>query len=351
MAEGAHHTAAPVPRSAPGWQGVARRGVLALDRLHAGLARRGMRHVLSGLSPLILLVLLFPAGPGARAADPASPAQHDAVPVTGAHPAVSPAVHGASPSPVAHPASPGAAHPVATKPVPVAAASGPARPGHAPANGAHPGPRGPIQSGSVHSGLTHPGLAHLGPARRPIAPPPVVEPAPPPAEPDKGSNTGLPLPRWSALRTEEVNLRTGPGTRYPIDWVYKRRDLPVKVEREFDVWRLVALPDGTKGWVSGATLVTHRTFSVVGGGRRGGAAQARGDRAHPGVRGGGRVVPGAGRRVPRLAAARRVLGDRPGRGGAVMPAAPDADVSGRKQGWALPRPARGEAPPGPAFFK
>lgn len=92
----------------------------------------------------------------------------------------------------------------------------------------------------------------------------MVEPAPPPAEPDKGSNTGLPLPRWSALRTEEVNLRTGPGTRYPIDWVYKRRDLPVKVEREFDVWRLVALPDGTKGWVSGATLVTHRTFSVVG---------------------------------------------------------------------------------------
>ncbi len=85
-----------------------------------------------------------------------------------------------------------------------------------------------------------------------------------PAVPDKGSNTGLPLPRWSALRTEEVNLRTGPGTRYPIDWVYKRRDLPVKVEREFDVWRLVALPDGTRGWVSGATLVTHRTFSVTG---------------------------------------------------------------------------------------
>lgn len=131
---------------------------------------------------------------------------------------------------------------------------------------AHPGAlhAGSTRSGAPHPGQGHPGPAKPAPAHPPAAPVPIAEPAPAPPGLDKGSNTGLPLPRWSALRTEEVNLRTGPGTRYPIDWVYKRRDLPVKVEREFDVWRLVALPDGTKGWVSGATLVTHRTFSVVG---------------------------------------------------------------------------------------
>ena len=50
----------------------------------------------------------------------------------------------------------------------------------------------------------------------------------------------------AALRSDEVNLRAGPGTRYPIDWVYKRRDQPVEILREFEVWRLVQDPDGIK---------------------------------------------------------------------------------------------------------
>ncbi|MGI3777448.1 MAG: SH3 domain-containing protein [Janthinobacterium lividum] len=191
-----------------------------------------MRHVLPGLFLLTLPTLLLPLVPGARAADPApATPQHHPAP---AHPAANAPAH--APAAKAHPST---VHPV----------HGTAPPYH----GSRP----------AHPGAAHPGPAHPGPAKpTPPAPVPVPEAAPVPAVPDKGSNTGLPLPRWSALRTEEVNLRTGPGTRYPIDWVYKRRDLPVKVEREFDVWRLVALPDGTRGWVSGATLVTHRTFSV-----------------------------------------------------------------------------------------
>ncbi len=75
----------------------------------------------------------------------------------------------------------------------------------------------------------------------------------------------MPLPRFASLKTDEVNLRTGPGLRYPIDWVYKRRDLPVQIEREFEVWRLVADQDGVKGWVHQATLAGRRTFVVTGG--------------------------------------------------------------------------------------
>ena len=51
----------------------------------------------------------------------------------------------------------------------------------------------------------------------------------------KGS--GLPIPRFASLRSDEVNLRAGPGTRYPIQWVYKRRDLPVEIERDFEATR------------------------------------------------------------------------------------------------------------------
>jgi len=105
----------------------------------------------------------------------------------------------------------------------------------------------------------------------PTPPPPVVAtpaPTPPPPEPakpeapDKGTVTGLPLPRFASLRADEVNMRAGPGTRYPIEWVYKRRDLPVEIEREFEVWRLVQDPDGTKGWVHQATLTGRRSFIV-----------------------------------------------------------------------------------------
>ena len=88
-------------------------------------------------------------------------------------------------------------------------------------------------------------------------------PPPAPAVPPKGSSTGLPLPRFASLRADAVNLRSGPGTRYPIQWVYKRRDLPVEIEREFDVWRLVQDSDGVKGWVNQATLVGTRSFVVL----------------------------------------------------------------------------------------
>jgi SH3-like domain-containing protein len=99
----------------------------------------------------------------------------------------------------------------------------------------------------------------------PAAPPPAPEAQTKPAEPtspEKGATTGLPLPRFAVLRSDEVNLRNGPGTRYPIQWVYKRRDLPVEIEREFDNWRLIRDPDGIRGWVHTATLTGRRGFII-----------------------------------------------------------------------------------------
>jgi SH3-like domain-containing protein len=110
-------------------------------------------------------------------------------------------------------------------------------------------------------GKPPPAAAAVVPA--PAPPPAEAKPAAP-AEPPKGTATGLPLPRFAALRSDEVNLRSGPGTRYPIQWVYKRRDLPVEIEREFEVWRLIEDPEGVKGWVHQATLTGRRSFVVTG---------------------------------------------------------------------------------------
>jgi len=37
------------------------------------------------------------------------------------------------------------------------------------------------------------------------------------------------LPRYASLRSDEVNLRIGPGETYPIVWVFKRKDMPVEI--------------------------------------------------------------------------------------------------------------------------
>ncbi len=96
------------------------------------------------------------------------------------------------------------------------------------------------------------------------APPPVAAETAPPASPPAGLGTvtGQKLPRWAALRADDVNLRVGPGTRFPIDWQYHRRDLPVRILRELEVWRLIEDQDGVKGWVHQATLIGHRSFVV-----------------------------------------------------------------------------------------
>jgi SH3-like domain-containing protein len=81
-------------------------------------------------------------------------------------------------------------------------------------------------------------------------------------DPEKPEGSAPKLPRFASLRSDDVNMRAGPGTRYRIDWVYKRRDLPVEIEREFDVWRWVRDADGVQGWVHQATLMGRRSFIV-----------------------------------------------------------------------------------------
>jgi SH3-like domain-containing protein len=69
-------------------------------------------------------------------------------------------------------------------------------------------------------------------------------------------------PRYLSLRANEVNLRTGPGVRYPVEWVFRRRGLPVEVIGEFETWRRIRDWEGTEGWVH-QSMLWHRRFAVV----------------------------------------------------------------------------------------
>jgi SH3-like domain-containing protein len=74
----------------------------------------------------------------------------------------------------------------------------------------------------------------------------------------------LPVPRFVTLATDEVNLRTGPGLRYPVKLVIKRSGLPVEIIREFDIWRQVRDVDGEEGWVHKSMLSGRRSVIVRG---------------------------------------------------------------------------------------
>jgi SH3-like domain-containing protein len=81
---------------------------------------------------------------------------------------------------------------------------------------------------------------------------------------EEGKSAQLPVPRFVTLGVDEVNLRTGPGLRYPIRIVLKKDGLPVEIIREFDVWRQVRDADGDEGWVHKSMLSGKRAVIVRG---------------------------------------------------------------------------------------
>lgn len=60
---------------------------------------------------------------------------------------------------------------------------------------------------------------------------------------------GKPVPYWASLSQDEARMRVGPSLDYPSSWVYRRRDLPVKVVQVLGLWRKVEDPDGAQGWM------------------------------------------------------------------------------------------------------
>lgn len=75
--------------------------------------------------------------------------------------------------------------------------------------------------------------------------------------------TGLPLPRFVSLKSDRVNLRSGPGTDYPTGWVFRRAGLPLEVIKEFEGWRQIRDADGVEGWILQSFLSGRRTGLVL----------------------------------------------------------------------------------------
>lgn len=80
---------------------------------------------------------------------------------------------------------------------------------------------------------------------------------------DKTRGTGLPLPRFVSLKSDDVNVRRGPGQSYDVAFTFVRRGLPVEIVQEFDNWRKIRDSDGDEGWVFHSLLTGERTAMVA----------------------------------------------------------------------------------------
>ena len=74
--------------------------------------------------------------------------------------------------------------------------------------------------------------------------------------------SGLPLPRFVSLKSDKVNVRTGPGTDHRVEWTFRKAALPVEVIEEFGNWRQVRDADGEEGWIYHSLLSGDRTALV-----------------------------------------------------------------------------------------
>ena len=79
---------------------------------------------------------------------------------------------------------------------------------------------------------------------------------------DRGPVTNLPLPRYVSLKASEGNVRRGPSLTHRIDWVFKRKDVPLEITAEHGHWRRVRDRDGVGGWIHYSLLSGARTAII-----------------------------------------------------------------------------------------
>ncbi len=77
------------------------------------------------------------------------------------------------------------------------------------------------------------------------------------------NSSGLPIPRFVSLRSNKVFVRTGPALRYPIKWIFVRKNMPIEIIQEFDTWRKIRDVAGEEGWIHQSLLSGRRNAVIM----------------------------------------------------------------------------------------
>lgn len=70
------------------------------------------------------------------------------------------------------------------------------------------------------------------------------------------------VPYYASIKDDEANIRTGPSVKYPIRWVYHKKNWPVKIVATFEGWRRIEDAFGEVGWIH-STLLTGKRHVVI----------------------------------------------------------------------------------------
>ena len=80
---------------------------------------------------------------------------------------------------------------------------------------------------------------------------------------DVGKETGLEIPRYVSLKSNEANIRVGPSTNYPIAIKYIQKNYPLKILEEYDDWRKIEDLTENNGWIHKSLISGDRTAVIV----------------------------------------------------------------------------------------
>ncbi len=78
-----------------------------------------------------------------------------------------------------------------------------------------------------------------------------------------GRETGLEIPRYVSLKSDDANIRVGPSKNYPIFIKYIIKNYPLKILEEHEDWRKVEDFKKNIGWIHKSLISGTRTGIVL----------------------------------------------------------------------------------------
>ncbi len=73
-----------------------------------------------------------------------------------------------------------------------------------------------------------------------------------------------PPSHFVTIKPDKANVRSGPGKRYPVRWVFVQSGIPVEILAEYENWRQIRDWEGQEGWIHAAMLSRKRSIVVTG---------------------------------------------------------------------------------------
>jgi SH3-like domain-containing protein len=71
------------------------------------------------------------------------------------------------------------------------------------------------------------------------------------------------IPRFASIKSNEVNARTGPSIKCPIEWIFVKKGEPIEIIAEYEQWRQIRDIKGEGGWVHSSVLSGKRSVIII----------------------------------------------------------------------------------------